>query len=116
MYRSESPEGAAPSGPAPIVMEGIVRLRCVEARYNGGHVVLAPHVFFIKNDAPHVGAITIERDGKPPREAKIGIFKLDGLGDLRLSDRSFAPSPAFEPEDLRFVDTKLLTVELAKAA
>lgn len=116
MYRSDSPEEAAPSGPAPTVMAGIVHLRCIEARYNGGDVILAPHVFFMKNDAPHVGATTIERDGKPPREEKIGIFKLDGLTGLRLTDRPFTPSPVFEPEDLRFVETKLLAVELAKAA
>jgi hypothetical protein len=77
--------------------------------------VLAPHVLFMKNDALHVGATTIERDGKPPREEKLGVFKLDGLGGLRLGERAFTPSPVFEPEDLRFVDSKLLAVELSPA-
>jgi hypothetical protein len=109
------PGDDTPSGPAPTVMAGIVHLRCIEARYNGGHVVLAPHVFFMKHGAPHVAAITMERDGKRPREEKIGIFKLDGLSDLRLTDRPFVPSQVYEPEDLRFVDSKLLAVELAPA-
>lgn len=113
MYRSEE-QTTAPSGPAPTVMEAIVRLRCVAARYNGGNVVLAPHVLFMKNDALHIGALTIERDGKVPREAKIGIFKLDGLGDLRLIERAFDVNPVFEPEDERFIASTLLKVEPAQ--
>jgi hypothetical protein len=116
MYRSEQETGVVPVGPAPTVMEGIVRLRCIEATYNGGRVVLAPHVFFMRNAAPHVAATTIERDGKPPREEKIGIFKLDGLGDIRLLDQAFRPSAVYEPEDLRFVDGKLLAVDPSAAA
>ena len=92
-------------------MEAIVRQHCVRARYNGGEVVLAPHVLFMKNDALHVGALTVTRDGKTPREAKIGIFKLDGLGDLALTDERFDPNPVFEPEDERFVASKLMAVE-----
>lgn len=115
MYRSESPSDPAP-GAAPVLFEAIVRTRCVEAMYNGGRVLLAPHVAFMKNDSLHVGALTIERDGKPPREAKIGVFKADGLVELKLTDRSFIPSPVFEPEDLRFVDTALLKVEPVAAA
>ena len=113
MYRSEE-QTATPSGPAPTTMEAIVRQRCLTARYNGGQVVLAPHVLFMKNDALHIGALTMERDGKVPREAKIGIFKLDGLVDLRLIERPFDVNPVFEPEDERFVATTLLKVEPAQ--
>lgn len=92
-------------------MEAIVRTRCIAATYNGGQVLLAPHVLFMKNDALHVGAVTIERDGKPPREPKVGVFKLDGLGDLHITEQPFTPNPVYEPEDERFVASKLLAVE-----
>mgnify|MGYP007116553332 CR=1 FL=1 len=34
-----------------------------------------------------VDAVTVERDGQPPREIKIGSFKLSGLHDLAVADR-----------------------------
>jgi hypothetical protein len=42
----------------------------------------APYSLY-KNDALHIDAITLERD-EPPREPKLGTFKLDGLKDIEL--------------------------------
>ncbi|MCW3837927.1 WYL domain-containing protein [Sphingomonas canadensis] len=111
MYRSEETPVAMPTGPAPVLFEAIATKRCVEAAYNGGHVVLAPHVAFVRHGAIYIGAITITRDGRIPREEKIGIFKLDGLVDLQLSDRIFARSPAFDPRDERFAESTLIAAE-----
>ena len=74
-------------------------------------VVLAPHVLFMKNDALYVGAVTIERDGQPPREQKFGLFKLDGLAGLHPDGRDFTRSPLYEPEDERFGGAVLMAVD-----
>lgn len=110
MYRSDTQ--AAPTGPAPTLFEAIVTARCVEASYNGGQVVLAPHVAFVRHGELYVGAATVTRDGKPPREEKIRVFKLDGLAGLRLSEQVFNSSMAFDPADPRFEGT-MLAVEPA---
>lgn len=113
MYRtqSESETLPQPSGPAPTLFEAIATKRCVVATYNGGEVVLAPHVAFVRHGDLYAGAVTIERDGRIPREEKLGIFKLDGLSGLRLSERIFARSPVFDPRDTRFAESTLLAAE-----
>lgn len=112
MYLTEKND-AGPSGPAPTVFEAIVRCRCITATYNRMAVVLAPHVIFTKNDALYVGAVTIERDGQPPREPKVGLFKLDGLVDLSLIDRPFFVDPVFDRKDERYAGSALMMVEPA---
>lgn len=102
----------APSGPAPTILEAIVRKRCVSARYNGGDVVLAPHALFQRHDSLYVAAATISRDGSPPREEKIGAFKLDGLGDLRATEQDFFTSSVWDPADPRFAGQVLMAVEV----
>lgn len=113
MYRSE-PDPMTETAPAtrmPILFEAIVRTLCIEATYNGGRVLLAPHVAFTRHGEVYVGATTIERDGQPPREEKIGLFKLTGLGGFALTARSFVPSATFDPHDERFAAETLLAVE-----
>ena len=109
MYLAES--DPAPNGGAPVILEGIVRKTCVAATYNRMEVVLAPHVLLTKNDALYVAAATIERDGQPPREEKIGLFKLDGLVGLRRDGREFTTSTVYEAADERFGDAVLMAVE-----
>lgn len=99
------------SSPA-IILESIARLRCVSATYNRGIVVLAPHILYTRHDELYIDATTISRDGNPPRETKVGTFKLDGLGDLALSDQEFEPFPLFEPESEKYVGVTLLAVEM----
>ncbi|ATY31347.1 hypothetical protein [Sphingomonas psychrotolerans] len=111
MYRSEPDPIPAPTGPLPALFEAIVRNHCVEATYNGGRVVLAPHVAFTRHSEVYVGATTIERDGQPPREEKIGVFKFTGLVDLTVTERSFKPSTLFDPRDERFAAGTLIAVE-----
>lgn len=117
------PPAMSPSDPAapatainmPILFEAIVRTRCVEATYNNGHVVLAPHVAFTRHGEVYVGATTIERDGQPPREEKVGLFKLAGLTGFALTERAFTPSAVFDPKDERFAAGTLIAVELPAA-
>ena len=111
MYREEETRQNTPTGPTPTIFEAIVRKRCVIATYNRAEVVLAPHVLYTRHDELYVGAVTVTRDAKPPREIKIGTFKLDGLGDLRLSEQEFVPNPMFMPSDEKYRDTALMAVD-----
>lgn len=115
MAPSEPETPSAPSAALPVLFEAIVSNRCITATYNGGRVVLAPHVAFARHGDAYVGAVTIERDGQPPREEKVGLFKLDGLGDLAMLERTFTPSPVFDPGDERFAAATLIAVETPAA-
>lgn len=110
MDMSDKPE-AAPTGATPTILQAIVLKHCVAASYNRQPVILAPHVLFMKNDAQHVGAVTLERDGVVPKEYKLGVFKLDGLGEIALTDRPFEASELWDPADERFAAGALITVE-----
>ena len=110
MYLAEKAE-PAPNGGAPVVLEGIVRKKCVAATYNRMAVILAPHVLFTRNDALYVGAVTLQRDGQPPKEFKLGLFKLDGLVGLSLDDRDFRISELYSADDERFAGAVLMAVE-----
>ena len=114
MYLSDSDQ-TAPSGTMPTLFEAIVRTRCVEATYNNGRVLLAPHVAFTRHGEVYVGATTIERDGQPPREEKVGLFKFVGLGGFALTEREFTPSALFDPKDERFAAETLIAVEIPAA-
>tara|TARA_R110000787_G_scaffold19057_14_gene57615 strand:+ start:539 stop:856 length:318 start_codon:yes stop_codon:yes gene_type:complete len=94
-----------------LMFEAIALRKVVTAVYNRGRVMLAPHILYTKNDALHIDAITIERDGVPPREAKLGTFKLDGLAELALTDRPFEISPLFEAGDEKYSGVTLFAVE-----
>ncbi|MBS0477878.1 MAG: hypothetical protein JSR79_01080 [Proteobacteria bacterium] len=100
-----------PTGATPTILKAIVTKRCVSATYNRQAIVLAPHVLFMKNDALHVGGVTLERDGAVPREYKMGVFKLDGLGEIAITDRPFQTSELWNPADERFVAQPLMMVE-----
>ena len=79
-------------GAEPILKHAIVRARCVHAIYNSGQVVLHPCLLYREHDALFLLAVTVLRDGKPPREAKLGTFRVSGLGELTSSPESFVPS------------------------
>ena len=108
---ASSPEraGAAPS-PATI-FEAIVKQVAVVATYNRGQVTLAPHAVYTRADEVYVDALTVERDGKPPKEEKIGTFKLAGLSGLRVTPRRFSPSALYKGVDKRYEYTMLMEVE-----
>ena len=79
------------------VLEAIALRKCLEATYNRVRIRLAPHILYTKHDQLYLDGVTLERDGKPPREIKVGAFKLDGLNDLALTDREFEPQHVFNP-------------------
>ncbi|MDP1026071.1 hypothetical protein Q5H91_02510 [Sphingomonas sp. KR1UV-12] len=101
-----------PPSPA-IVFEAIVKQLAVAASYNRGEVTLAPHVIYTRHDEIYVDAVTLERDGKPPKEEKMGSFKLAGLAGLRVTPRRFSPHSLYNPGEKRYAGTVLMAVEIA---
>ncbi len=102
---------AAPTGPVPTMFEAIVRQLAVSATYNKGVVTIAPHILYTRHGEIYVDAITVERDGKPPREEKLGTFKLDGLVDPTITAKTFKPSALFEPAAEKYDGVTLMAVE-----
>jgi hypothetical protein len=98
--------------PTPLVLEAIALRKCLDAVYNNGSVRLAPHLLFSRHDELFLAAVTVTRDGQPPREAKLGTFKLAGLRDLTLSDETFHPFPTFDPVSAEHGGTSLFALEL----
>lgn len=94
-----------------LFLEAIALHKCVAATYNRNQVVLAPHILYTRHDEMYVDALTILRDGYPPKEAKMGAFKLTGLRDASLADRSFERSKLFDPADARYEGVTLFAVE-----
>lgn len=102
----------APQGPVPTIFEAIVRKLCVVATYNRVTMTLAPHVIYTRHGDLFIDAVAIDREGKPPKELKIGTFKLAGLNELRLTQRSFPASSLFQANDAKYA-AALMAVELA---
>ena len=93
-----------------IVLEAIARGTCIEAVYNRMRVTLAPHILYTRHDELYVDAVTVERDGRPPREVKLGAFKLAGLHELALADRPFEREPVFDPAESRYAGVTLFAL------
>jgi hypothetical protein len=93
-----------------IVLEAIARGTCIEAVYNRMKVTLAPHILYTRHDQLYVDAVTVERDGLPPREVKLGAFKLTGLREVALADKPFERQPVFDPDESRYAGVTLFAV------
>lgn len=102
-----------PEAATPLMMEAIVKQQAIAATYNRTELTLAPHVLYTKHGHLHVDAVTIERDGRPPKEEKVGTFKLAGLSAVRLTPRRFAISSLFDAATERYAGETLLLVQPA---
>ena len=94
-----------------ILLEAIALKKCVEATYNRMVVKLAPHILYTRHGELYVDAVTVERDGKPPKETKLGTFKLAGLTIQEIISRSFNPEPIFNSADPKYAGATLFAVE-----
>ncbi|GAA0481636.1 hypothetical protein GCM10009096_24800 [Parasphingorhabdus litoris] len=97
--------------PSKEFFEGVALKKCVTATYNRLQVTLAPHILYTRHDEMHVDAVTVEREGQPPRELKLGTFKLAGLRDVVVEDRQFEPYDLFDATAEKYQGTTLLMVE-----
>ena len=95
-----------------LLFEAIALRKCVDAIYNRMAVTLAPHILYTRHDELFIDAVTLERDGRPPREPKLGTFKLAGLRDLALNERPFEPSELFDRSQEKYAGSTLFTVEM----
>lgn len=98
-----------------LILEAIALQKSVRATYNKVPVSLAPHILYTRHGELYVDAVTIERDGRPPREIKIGTFKVSGLKDMMLLEQRFEPEPMFNPSDAKYEGVTLFAIEPAAA-
>ncbi len=99
--------------PNKILLEAIALRKCVEATYNRVVMKLAPHILYTRHGDLFIDAVAVEREGKPPRETKIGTFKLAGLHIRGLVDRTFDVDAAFDPANDKYEGVTLFAVEAA---
>ena len=104
---------SVPDPATPVFLEAIVKKQAIAATYNRMLVTLAPHILYTRHGDLHVDAVTLERDGRPPREEKIGTFKLAGLSAVRLTPRRFPMSGLFNAADERYAGETVIVVEPA---
>jgi hypothetical protein len=93
-----------------ILATAIERKVRITAFYNKGRVILAPHILYTRHDELYLDAVTVERDGSPPRETKLGTFKVQGLNDPRLDNYRFKPFAAFRRSDPKYAGATLVAV------
>ena len=99
------------SDPAtPLFLEAIVKRQTIAATYNRVEVTLAPHILYTRHGDLHVDAVTLERDGRPPKEEKLGTFKLAGLSAVRITPRRFVPL-AFDAGAERYAGETVMAVD-----
>ncbi len=104
---------SSPDPATPLFLEAIVKRQAVAATYNRTDLMLAPHILYTRHGDLHVDAVTLERDGRPPREEKIGTFKLAGLSAVRLTPRRFPMSVSFDGRAERYAGETVMVVEPA---
>ena len=97
----------------PIFLEAIVKRQAIAATYNRTEVILAPHILYTRHGDLHIDAVTIEREGKPPKEEKLGVYKLAGLSAVRITPRRFVASKLFDPAAERYGGETVMAVDRA---
>ncbi|USI73707.1 hypothetical protein [Sphingomonas morindae] len=108
--RPGSGDGATPADPRQLITRAIGRRTRVEAVYNRMRIDLAPHILYTKHDEAYVDGVVLMREGQPPRELKLGSFKLSGLAELIPTARPFDPSSLFDPKLERYEGTLIASV------
>jgi hypothetical protein len=93
------------------LLEAIARRLCVSCVYNKTEVTLAPQIVYTKHDELFVDAVPVERDRKPPRELKLGTFKLAGLNDTAITSRHFDRFNGFDPKDEKYAGVTIFAIE-----
>ncbi len=93
------------------IFEAIALRKCLQATYNRAPIIVAPHVLYKRNDSFFIDAVTISRDGVPPREEKVGSFNLAGLSDVTVGEDDFMVSPLFDRMDVKYRDSTLFMID-----
>jgi hypothetical protein len=93
------------------ILEAIALRRQLGARYNKLELVLAPHVLYKRNDSFFIDAITLLRDGKEPKEIKVGSYNLAGLSELDVLETGFDIHPLFNRMDPKYRGNTLFMID-----
>jgi hypothetical protein len=94
-----------------VILQAIALRKCLLATYNGTRMKLAPHILYTRHDEMHMDAVALEKNGAPPREKKLGVFKVIGLKDMELADQDFTAEELFQPWDEKYRDVTLFAIE-----
>ena len=94
-----------------VILQAIALRGCIQATYNRMAVKLAPHILYTRHDELFVDAVTVERDGNPPREYKLGTFKLSGLAISGIVEGGYQLSADFDPSAEKYAGVTLFAVE-----
>jgi hypothetical protein len=92
------------------IMEAIARKHAVSARYNGGEMILAPHLLFERRGDLFVSALNLSKVRRADDVSQLGQFKLEGLGMVALTEVTFEPIPSFQPKTPRLDDTLIFAI------
>ncbi|WP_242124613.1 hypothetical protein [Sphingobium sp. Sx8-8] len=99
------------------IFEAIALQKCLMATYNKMVVKLAPHILYTRHDEMFIDAVTIEREGRPPRELKLGTFKLAGLNEVSVIDETFeAMHGLYDESDGKYKGVTLFAIAPESAA
>lgn len=109
-------DDAMPTSDAALIEQAIARRLCVSAIYNRVPILLAPHILYTKHGDLFVDAVVTERDGKLPKEIKLGTFKIAGLTVLAASLRSFVPEALFDRKVEKYAGNTVIAVSRLGAA
>lgn len=94
-----------------LLFEAIALKKCITATYNSLAVKLAPHVLYTRHDELYLDAVTVERQGLPPRDIKVGAFKITGLKDVALTDQHFDRNVVFDFSAEKYADVTVFMIE-----
>lgn len=97
--------------PSKEFFEGIALKKRVIATYNNTSFKLAPHILYTRHDEMYVDAVPVEKEGQPPRETKLGTFKLSGLKNVEVAEERFELYDIFDATAEKYAGTTLLAVE-----
>ncbi len=102
---------APAAGPARLIDLAIGRKLCISLTYNRVGMTMAPHILYTRHGDLFVDGVVIEKGGVPPKELKLGSFKLIGLSAVTLTAIPFAPSALFDRAAERYEGTTEKVVE-----
>ena len=92
------------------IMEAIARKHAVSAFYNGGEMILAPHVLFERRGDLFVSALNLSKARRADAEVQLGQFKLEGLAMVALTEVDFEPDPSYQAITPRVDDTLIFAI------
>ncbi len=95
-----------------LILQAIALKKCLNATYNGTRMMLAPHILYTRHDEMFLDAVALEKNGIPPREKKLGTFKIIGMKDMDLDDAEFDQEPLFEPDAEKYQGVTLFALEM----